>query len=154
MSSVWSLIGAAVHWLYAHLAALGISTVVTATGGLAMWFLGLRKAALSNQKLALEIDHLRVDTKRIDLEVQRLTDERVQREAAMKVADLAERIVELAKQGTKENPHWGSSAPFSEESICADLSESPEAIARAFQTLKAQGRASYRGQIQTWIVKV
>jgi len=154
MSSIWHFIEAAGHWLYAHLAALGISTVVTAIGGAAMWFLGFRKARLSNQKLALEIDHIRIDTRRIDLEVQRLTDEKAHREATAKVINLTERIVGLAKERTRQNPTWGSSAPFREVQLCSELNESPEAIAGAFQALKAQGRASYRGQAQTWIVKV
>ncbi|SRR5713226_7807466 len=64
MSSIWHVIEAVVRWLYAHLASVGISAVVTAIGGAVMWFLGFRKAKLNNQKLALEIDHIKIDTKR------------------------------------------------------------------------------------------
>jgi hypothetical protein len=154
MALVLHVFSAAFHWLLPHLATVGISTAVTATGGGIMWALGFRKAKLSNQKLSLEIEHLRIDTQRIDLEVQRLAEEKTQRDAAKNVAVLSDRIIELAKECTKKNPTFGSSAPFSEEQLCSELKESQESIAKAIQTLKAQGRASYRGQTQTWIIKV
>ncbi len=147
MALVWHLFAEIFHWLHANLASVGISVVVAATGGVIMWPLILRKTRL-------EIEHLKVDTKRIELEVQRLTEEKIQRETGKKVADLTERIVELAKKYTKENPNWGSSAPFSEEQLCSDLSESQEAIAKALQTLRTQNRANYHGQKQTWVIKI
>ena len=147
MALVLHFFSAAFHWLHTHLAAVGISVVVTAMGGLIMWPLVFRKTRL-------EIEHLRVDTKRIELEVQRLTEEKAERDATKNVANLTERIVELAKTYTKANPTWGSSAPFSEQQLCSELSESSEAIAKALQTLKSQSRANYRGDRQTWTIKV
>jgi hypothetical protein len=147
MAPVWHVFVAAFHWLLPHLATVGISVVVVAIGGVIMW-------ALIFRKTQLEIAHLKVDTKRIELEVQRLTEEKIERENGKKRADLTERIVELAKTYTVANTTWGSSAPFSEQQLCSELSESPEAIAKALQTLKTQDRATYRGDRKIWIVRV
>jgi hypothetical protein len=152
MLPVWHTIVAAFHWLHAHLASVGISAVVTGIGGGIMWALGFRKARLGNQKLALEIDHLRIDTQRIDLEVQRLREEKIQREAAKSTADLSERIIELAKMRIKRSPNTGG-APFSEEQLCTELAASKEAIKQAVCTLEAQGHASYKNQFEIWIIK-
>jgi gas vesicle protein len=147
---LWTVFG----WLHAHPEWLGITAVITSVGGVVMWLLTYRNLRLNNRKLKLEIDHLKIDTKRIGLEVQRLTEEKTRQDAAGKLADLSERIVELAKKYTRDNPTWGSSAPLSEEQLCSELNESQEAIAKALQALKSQGRTSYRGQTQTWVVKV
>jgi len=147
MPSVWHAIVAVSHWLYAHLASIGITVVVTAIGGCIMWPLILRKTRL-------EIEHLKLDTQRLEFEVQRLADEKMQREAARNVASLSERIIELAKQYTKKNPGWGSSAPFDEEQFCSELSESQEAIVTALKVLQSNGHAEYKGQLKRWIIKV
>jgi hypothetical protein len=153
MSSFWHLIGTAVHWLYAHLAALGISTVVTAIGGAAMWFLGFRKARLSNQKLALEIDHIKTETRKLELEVIKLTEESGERERARKLGNLKDRIIELAKEYIMMHPTMGA-APFSEQKLCSELNESHESIAKALNTLRDQGRARFESMAQTWIITV
>jgi len=111
-----------------------------------MWPLILRKTRL-------EIEHLRLDTKRLELEVQKLADEKTQRETAINVADLTERIVGLAKEYTKTHINTAA-APFSEEQLCIELNEPPGVIEKALGTLKAHGRATYQSQFRTWIIKV
>jgi hypothetical protein len=147
----WHFIGAALHWLYAHLASVGISAGVTAIGGAVMWFLGFRKAKLNNQKLALEIDHIKVDTKRLELEVERLTAEQGQREQSKKLSELSERILQYAKESIRLKRLAGAIA-LSEASLCAQLKESPEAVNKALRALADQRMTRHSpGGGGTWI---
>ena len=147
----WHFIGAALHWLYAHLASVGISAVVTAIGGAVMWLLGFRKAKLNNQKLTLEIDHIKVDTKRLELEVERLTAEQAQREHSAKLSDLSERILKYAKEGIRRNRLAGAIA-LSEDSLCSEFKETPEAVNKALRALADQRMTRHSpGGGGTWI---
>src|SRR5579863_5741651 len=116
----WHFIGTASHWLYAHLASLGISIVVTTIGGAVMWFLGFRKARL-------EIDRIKVDTKRIELEIERLTAEKAEREQSQTISALSEKIIAFAKE-QKRASRTGSAVAFPEQLLCAQLKESPELV--------------------------
>lgn len=157
MSSILHSLGAGAHWLYtwvyAHLASVGISAVVTVIGGLIMWFLGFRKAKLSNEKLALEIGHIRVDTKRLELEIQKLTDEREQRESTKKLSDLSDTIFNLAKERKKTSGR-GDAIVVTEAELSVTLKQPLDAINKALRTLQDQERARYAPGFESWIVLV
>ena len=144
MSAIWHFIGRVAYWLYEHLAQVGISAVVTAIGGAVMWFLGFRKTKL-------EIDHIKADTKRIELEVEKLTAERAQREQSRKLSDLSERILKYAKERIRTLKLAGAIA-LNETSLCAELKESPDAINRALRILLEKQLTKHSpGGDGTWI---
>ncbi len=140
----WHFIGAVAHWLYAHLASLGISIVVTTIGGAVMWFLGFRKARL-------EIDRIKVDTKRIELEVERLTAEKTQREQSQKLLDLGEKILAYAKE-QKRRFRTGGAVAFAEQLLCSQMNESPETVNLALRLLLDKHLTKYSPMGDgTWI---
>jgi hypothetical protein len=134
MSSILHVLGAVVRWLYAHLAAVGISAVFTAIGGVIMWGLGFRKAKLSNEKLRLEIDHIKIDTDRLRLEVDKLTAEQAQRAQVQKLSALTDQLIAFAKERKRQN-QTGSAVAFTEQYLCSEMKESPEAITKALHVL-------------------
>jgi len=134
------------------MAAVSISTAITGIGGVIMWFLNLRKIRLSSAALALEIDHVRADTERIRLEIQKLTDEQTDRDANKADHALGERIVDLARGHLKRHP-IGHSVPFSEEDLISQLNETPEAIRRALAVLREKERARFTSVTDSWIIQ-
>ena len=147
MLPIWHAIVAGLHWLHANIAFVWVSAVLTAIGTGIMWPLILRKTRL-------EIEHLRLDTKRLELEVQKLADEKTQRDAAKTVASRCERIVGLAKEYTKRNPGWDRLLRLQKTHFVLELGESQEAIVTALKKLQSQGHAEYRGQLKRWIITV
>lgn len=144
MLAIWHVIEAVGRWLYAHLASVGISVAVTTIGGAVMWFLGFRKARL-------EINRIKVDTKRIELEVERLTAEKTEREQAQKLSVLGERILAFAKE-QKRLAGTGSAIAMAEHSLCAELKEPPEIVNRALRLLSDKRLTKYSpGGGGTWI---
>ena len=141
---LWHFFGTAGHWLYSHLASLGISIVVTTVGGVIMWFLGFRKARL-------EIDRIKIDTKRIELEVERLAAEKAEREKAQMLSALSERIIVFAKEQIRQAQTGGAIA-VTEEFLYSRLKESPEAVNRALRLLSEKQLTKYSpGGGGTWI---
>ena len=107
-----------------------------------MWFLGFRKAKLNNQKLALEIDHIKVDTRRIELEVQRLSEERESHAQQARIGELSERIRAFAaEEKIKQHAH-SPSAALSEDYICHALNASKKDVVSALMILKGKELAS------------
>ena len=121
-----------------------------------MWFLGFRKAKLNNEKLVLEIDHIKLDTQRLELEIKRLNEEKEQRDAAKRIESLCGRILDYAKKTKAEN---GSSdaVAFSEQQLSEQLKESVDAIGQALILLQGkygQRQICYEADFGTWVLDV
>jgi len=149
MSAIWHAIEAAFHWVYAHLAQVGISAVVTTIGGAIMWLLGFRKAKLNNQKLALEIEHIKVDTQKLTLEVQQLGEDREQRNAAKRIESLADHIRDFVRE-----KKIGDAIGITEIELSEQLGEPPEAINKALLLLQRHygNSVRYDPAFQSWIL--
>jgi len=156
MSSVWHAIGTAAHWLYAHLAAMGISAVLLAIYGVAMKFLGGRKAILEVDKLRLEIEHIKIDTQKLQLEVQKLNEEKEQHDSAKRIDGLSVRIFDCAREKKAKN-RTSDAVTFTEQELSEQLKESRESIGRALRLLQGQHgqqRIRYEPGFETWVLDV
>lgn len=134
---------------------MGISAILLTIYGAAMKFLAGRKAALEINKLRLEIGHIKTDTEKLQLEVQKLNEEKEQRDAVKLLQGLSARILESARQKRVKNRN-SDAVIFTEQELSELLSESLEVVGRALLILHGERGQNVRfdSSHHVWILDV
>jgi hypothetical protein len=132
------------HWIYSRLAAVGISAVVTAAGGVIMWYFGFRKARLDNEKLALELQRLR-------MELQKLSADEVHQAEERRAAAVSSRIFELARE-RKQKAHYPGNILLREGELAKTLEEPAAIVRMALLGLRDKGFVRYHSSSDSWLV--